>query len=430
MVQIIQGYKKPTQIQNLAQGLSEAMKTGSDYMQKKQAENLMREENAAIKQNYGVDLSGIQDPKQRQQILAESLRGQSRENIENLKGDLKKQSYLDLMKDFGFSQGAQQGEPPQRRSQEGFQQESQGRQQRPPVGIARPELLSEEAPTQGRKAPPVEVKLIPQEKIIEASIRNPAVGARLQAMNDQTMAQMRHEETKGEKKELAQQREQFERQESLRKETLPVRQEYATKAAAARKGIENKQQLMDLIEKGDINDPTFAALAEALPLNLGKRMLSNDTVEYKAGLVEEFGDLRNIFQGQTRVKEIELLEQKIADIYLTDDQKKAILKSRIQALKADVIRSEAAAELEFEPGLGALTFSDAVEKKAKPRLDSLFGQILDEQKAVIQSAENKKKVPLDIEDPDDVKIIDAILQEAGGNYKEAERIAKKKGYHF
>ncbi len=217
---------------------------------------------------------------------------------------------------------------------------------------------------------------------------------------------------------------------AMRHETLPIRTKLAEKADAALKGIQNKEQLMDLIEKGNLDDPTFAALAEALPLNLGKRLLSNDTTEYKAGLVEEFGDLRNIFQGQTRIKEIELLENKIADIYLTDDQKKAVLRSRINALKADVIRAEAAAELENRDDLGVLQFNKEVENKSKPKLDALFNQILDEQKAIIQNAENKKNVPLDKNDPEDKKIMQQIMKEANGDPKEALKLAKQKGYKF
>jgi hypothetical protein len=215
---------------------------------------------------------------------------------------------------------------------------------------------------------------------------------------------------------------------ALRQETLPIRTKLAEKAQAAEKGIQNKEQLLNLIEKGDINDPTFASLAEALPLNLGKRLLSNDTTEYKAGLVEEFSDLRNIFQGQTRVKEIDVLENKIADLYLTDDQKKAVLRSRINALKADIIRAEAAATLENRDDLGVLQFQKAVDDAARPRLEALFNQVLDEQKAIIQNAENRKEIPLDINDPEDKKIMSQILKEAGGDKTKAKQIAKKKGY--
>lgn len=216
---------------------------------------------------------------------------------------------------------------------------------------------------------------------------------------------------------------------ALRQETLPIRKEIAEKSMAASEGIRNKEQLLDLIEKGDIDDPTFATLAQALPLNLGKRLLSQDTVEYKAGLIQEFGDLKNLFQGATRVKEIELMEEKIADLYLTDDQKKGILRSRINALKADIIKAEVAEELEDKP-LGVLQFNQELQKKTQKRLDVLFDQILDEQKAIIQNAENKKKSTLNPNDPEDRNVMQQILKEAKGDKQEARRIAKKKGYSY
>jgi hypothetical protein len=220
------------------------------------------------------------------------------------------------------------------------------------------------------------------------------------------------------------------KKETLRKETLPIRQDLAKKAEASRKGIQNKEQLLNIIRRGNINDPTYAALAEALPLNLGKRLLSNDTTEYKAGLVEEFTDLRNIFQGQTRIKEIDLLENKIADLYLNDEQKESVIKSRLNALKADLIRAEAAAELEDREDLGVLQFEKEVEKIAKPRLDGLFNSILDEQKSIIDSAERKKGIALDPNDPDDKQILMQILQEAKGDKVKARKIATEKGYKF
>jgi hypothetical protein len=215
----------------------------------------------------------------------------------------------------------------------------------------------------------------------------------------------------------------------IRKENLPVRQEFSDKGQAARKGIQNKEKGLELIERGNIDDPTFATIADSLPLKLGQRLLSPDTVEYKAGLVEEFSDLRNIFQGQTRVKEIELLENKIADLYLTDDQKKAILRSRIDALKGDVIREEVAEEIEAEgKPLGVLQFRKEVERRSKPKIEALFNNILDEQKSIINNAETRKKVPLIAGDPEDDKIAQQILKEAGGNPKKARELAKKKGY--
>lgn len=216
-----------------------------------------------------------------------------------------------------------------------------------------------------------------------------------------------------------------------KKETLPLKKEIIDRANASRESIRNKNHLIGLIDSGKLDDPTFAIFAENLPLGLGKRLLSPETVEYKGGLVDEFSDLKNIFKGATRVKEVEIYENKLADIYLTDIQKKAILKSRINTAKVDLIREEAAAEVErLYPNTTALQFNQMVDKLAEPKVNELFNSIWDEQKHVFDQAEKRKNIPLDANDPDDIQIIDQILEEAGGNYIEAEKLAKKKGYKF
>jgi len=218
---------------------------------------------------------------------------------------------------------------------------------------------------------------------------------------------------------------------ALRAETMPIRKEIAEKANAATQGIQNKKQLLEVVRSGNIDDPTYAIIAQALPLRLGERMLSRESVQYRGGIIDEFKDLRTIFQGQTRMKEIDLLEDKVAGLYLTDEQKEALLNSRINALQADVIKGEVAAELEEEGDFGgALQFQKKVNERSKSRMKDLFNMVLDEQKSIIQNAENKKKIPLNANDPDDIEIIDQILEEAGGNWREAEKLAKKRGYKF
>jgi len=219
--------------------------------------------------------------------------------------------------------------------------------------------------------------------------------------------------------------------EALRNETMPIRKEIAEKARSAQQGIENKQRLIETIETGNIDDPTYAVLAQLLPFRLGERLLSPESVVYRAGIIDEYKDLRTIFQGQTRMKEIDLLEDKIASLYLTDEQKKAILSSRIDALQSDVIRGEAAAELEAEGDFGgALQFQKKVDERSKEKMEGLFNRILDQQQAIIKDAENLKNMKLDINNPEHVAIVDQILAEANGNWKEAEKSAKKKGYKF
>lgn len=220
-------------------------------------------------------------------------------------------------------------------------------------------------------------------------------------------------------------------QSDLSKEVGPLKQKIIERGNAARESIANKENLMDLVNRGNLTDPTVAAFLDNLPFNMGKRFLSDDTIEYKGGLVDNFRDLKTIFNGPARVKEIEIMENKIPDIYLTDSQKKQLLKSRIDISKIDLAREEAAAEIEEKmPNISALQFNREVEKKTQQKMDLIGKYVLGEQKAIIDAAERKKQLPLNLNDPDDKEIIGQIMREAKGDVKEAEKIAKQKGYRW
>lgn len=394
-----------------------ALKSG---MEKYQKDKKLDQENEQIKKNFGIDLSGVTDPDERKIILGEMLkRGAPQEETPLQKAQREKyeqqtrssqasqRHIAGLRGEPDPTQSMQmEGENPQGQPQMGQEPSQQGQQGRKKIEDYSDSEVTELAAYKNDPDPDFKYigNLFDQE-------RN----------RRKEKDKLERETIKGNEKKAAE----------LRKEILPYINEISTKADLARNGIENKEKLLDLIENGDINDPTYAALAEALPLNLGKRLLSKDTVEYKAGLIEEFGDLRKLFQGQTRVKEIELLEQKIADLYLTDEQKKAILKSRMNALRSDILREEAAREIEeIGKPMSLLQFKNKVNKKYNEKMKDLSNTVIDEQKSIIQNAENRKKLPLDYNDPDDKEIINQILHEAGGEVKKAERLAKEKGYKW
>ena len=287
--------------------------------------------------------------------------------------------------------------------------------------------LSEQVPQAGignvgKQPPQITQRNTPlsDQEILAISIRNPVLGKQLQAQKE-AQERRQNEEIKAQRKEIAE----------SKKETAPLRKEIAERAATARQSLLNKQRQMELIDSGKIDDPTVAIFLDSLPGGYGRRLLSPETVEYKAGLVDEFRDLRNIFQGQTRVKEIDLLEKKIADLYLTDEQKKRVLKSRMKAQESDILREEAASDLEKEhPEYGTLQFSTSLEKAMKNKQKHVVDQVLDDVNNVIKEAETRKKRTLDVNNPEDAEIGRQILQEAGNDIKKAYKLAEQKGYKF
>lgn len=394
--------REPSFSEKLSQGVGRGLQEGSRLYGE-------HKENKLLKELTGLDFEGIQDPELRSKAFQYAMQNQGKASQNSKKLEGNKAIITDLESRRGLEPGslAAYEDNPAMAERVSKPEKTQG-------GVT-----AQEVPKQISSKINKVLKENPNASSDDLSLAMDEAGIPTIYSNRYTENRRRTEEYQTKSAE--------DKNRALRQETLPIRKEIADKATAARQGIQNKDHLLDLIKNGDIDDPTYAALAEALPLNLGKRLLSNDTVEYKSGLIDEYKDLRNIFKGQTRIKEIELLEQKIADLYLTDDQKEAILNSRIKALQADVIRGEVAAELENEP-YGVLQFNEELEKRVKPRLEALFNRILDEQKSIIQDAENKKKIPLDPQDPEDYKIMIQIKKEANGDKAKAKEIAKKRGY--
>ncbi len=383
MVQILPPNETPSFLKSLIGSTAQALPEATEKFFARQAQ--MRQEEAANEaaKRLGIDTTGL-DPDTRRALLVEQLKQGGAQNVEGMKQRGKENLY---------------------KQKQNF------------LSSLFPESPSIQ-PQDAEQTSGYDASKLTDENIARASAIDPALGRELRAAKDTLLTEKREKLKASDKKK-----------EALRAETLPIKKEISDRAQAARESIQNKQNQMEIIKRGNLDDPTYAAAVEALPFNFGKRLLSPDTVEYKAGLVDEFKDLKQIFSGATRVKEMDILEGKIADIYLTDEQKQAILESRINALQADVIREETAIEMDAEgKDFNYLQYRKELDRRAKPKLESLFNRTLDTQKAIIKDAENMKKIPLNYDDPEGRTILEQIMKEAGGDRNKARQIAKKKGY--
>ncbi len=99
MVQIIEENRRPTASENFGRafsGISSAL--AQHFSQKKQekAQQMqMQQENEAARQ-MGIDLSGITDPKMRQQAMASMLQGQNQQQLEQLRQQRPQKPLTDL----------------------------------------------------------------------------------------------------------------------------------------------------------------------------------------------------------------------------------------------------------------------------------------------------------------------------------------------
>lgn len=172
--------------------------------------------------------------------------------------------------------------------------------------------------------------------------------------------------------------EQFQADKEGLSETTKIRSDIASRAENARRAVANKKFQLHLVQKGKLDDPVTVELAKRLPGAIGNKLLSKDTLLYQSGLFDEFGVLKTMFPGQIRVKEIELLEDKLASLDKNAEAKKAILEHGIKKLEYDQVIAKAAAEVEkIYPDARLLEFDQLVSEKAQPELDKLYKELID-----------------------------------------------------
>jgi len=210
-----------------------------------------------------------------------------------------------------------------------------------------------------------------------------------------------------------------------KKETLPLRTQYANEAKAAAEIKANQQELMSLVESGNLDDPKLNILAKIIPHEAMKQFLSPETVTYEAIRAANFAEVRNMFKGTTNLKEIEIEDARLASTFLNDMQKKAIIRQRIKAEDAKLLRSEAAAEVEEKhPFIGPIQFQQKVEKLVKPRLEQLAKEYTEETKKILGMR------PLSPMNEQDKVLIRKYVTKANGNRDLAKKNLLEDGYRL
>jgi hypothetical protein len=429
MVQIIPAAhkKKETDWAALLMGAGQVAQGAYDKYKQKEANKETRD---WYKKTTGTEMPKTNDPKVQQLYIADALKGErKKQEINALAGLIKPDE------SSGNYQEEAQEENPYMAGLSEYQLKNDQREEprKKVLSSTKDDGLSQEE----RKA-----ISISDEAITRAATINPSVAAQWRAAKDSALSKQLQYKKFEYKQESDLTKALAIKQADIRKETLPFRQNLAERAEAAERDLTAKKESLELINSGKIDHPLVATFLENLPGKMGMSFLSPETVQYKASLVQGYGALKNLFAGATRVKEIEILEAKIADTYLTDEQKIAVINSMSRASQQDIIMADAAQEIEEESEaegkpLGILEFRKKLNERAKQKSDALFNRVLDEQDAIFKDAENIKKMPLDFNNPEHKSIISQIMQEAKKATKdpkkiaqEAEKIAKKKGYHW
>lgn len=100
--------RKPNMSERLNSFMNQGMQFGEQIMQQQQAKNQMQQENEQFHKLTGMDISGIQDPKMRQEAFATAMQGDLQRQkygleAEKLKGssEVNERNYNDIKNTFG-----------------------------------------------------------------------------------------------------------------------------------------------------------------------------------------------------------------------------------------------------------------------------------------------------------------------------------------
>jgi len=247
------------------------------------------------------------------------------------------------------------------------------------------------------------------------------------AIHDKNAYDFYQNKTNEIRKDIRQQKKfDFQSEEKRRAERLPILQQYANEAKSASDVIANQEELLRLVNTGDLDNPLFATLANnVIPYDLAKQFLSPETVTYEAIRAANFAEIRNMFKGTTNLKEIEIEDARLAGTFLNDLQKKAVLNARIKAEGAKLIKAQAAEEIDAKyPNASVLEFQNRTEKLAKKNLEQYAKEYAQEIKRVIGLR------PLSNVNQADRELVKKYIVKNNGNLDKAYKQLEDDGYKF
>lgn len=165
--------------------------------------------------------------------------------------------------------------------------------------------------------------------------------------------------------------------EENKKETADRRKGIASSLQSANELDRTFKTMLERNKKGELGAPVRNRIADLLGM---PGLLTTDAQAYNALMFDMFKDLRNTFQGQTRVKEIELLEAKLPTLLNTKEGRKSIIDARLKMNEIRRIEAQEAARIQNEFGyvdIGTLEalLQERVSEKAGNDIDGIFDRL-------------------------------------------------------
>lgn len=371
----------------------------SEFVQKRNAQKLMAQENERAKHQFGIDLTGVTDPETRRALM-----------VQGLKGEQKRKSIQDQ-----FNQIDQEfGQNPENSTQQTQPRQSPQQNNMPSEG----EITPEQDEIQTNKTSPSKF-LFPAAKIAKVGISNPRAADAMQKHNDTVLAQQKHDEdldfrkrTEGHKEVTASYNENKEYinktydqyEDSLRRESI----------------LERMDQLNN---SGELSDSGIVNLLEQIGLN--QEWLKNPANEEYTKLALDLlggGTLQADYGSRVLASEFKVSQQRIPSLMQTPEGRKQIgenIKAMLLPAKLKQDRMQ--------------YYLDKSKRTGEPLPHDLRGQILKDIKPQLESAydsfqqrNGRYKVAKGTEVDDNA--IEKYYYLADGNEEKARKLMQEDGY--
>jgi len=300
-IQIIEENRRPSFRQQLGSGISKAIDFGSQIAQQERQNKVTSQENEVAKQ-MGFDLSGITDPKTRQQMFGLAMQGGNQQQLEMLKQQGKqqqigqKQDFLSNL--FGGGQDENQG-----------QQEQQGNQ---------------ESNAMAQQFDPSQLS---DSDILKLSAMDPVLGREARLAKDSALKKQRAEREFEFKERRASP--EHKREERVTQAQAQADVKYNQSLQESQKLNELKEKTLDRLEKLNMKGVTGKPYEKILEKSGLINLTSEGRREFAADVKNLITDIRSILGGQFSNFEF----QTILNAYPSADFSKEANKSIINNLK-------------------------------------------------------------------------------------------------
>lgn len=264
--------RRPSVGQRLSNAVGTGLQAGNQLVQQHQQKQKEEQENQYIKDNFGIDLTGISNPETRKAIFTEQLKGKSKENLLNQK-----------TQKFGEILGGGQQNP-----QPTGQQLIGNPQEMMQDGQELSQNMGQQSPQGQRK--------FTDDQILQATNLDPNLGREMRMANDEIAREERHRQDLDFKK--MKESPEHRRETQIENSQAQADVKYNQTLQESSKQHELKQQTLDRLEtlnkKGVTGKPYEKLLEKSGLINL----TSEGRREFAADVKNLITDIRSILGGQ------------------------------------------------------------------------------------------------------------------------------------